>query len=167
MVLQSPPEQSAASVDDIERYEVIDSARVARELMGAFETVLASWLCHLISILQRTDTLDGGEMLSGFRLSMARLYEAVTKPAWALRIHPLPGGEGMYCQRVVQLSMGRSTHEGFEWSIAAKRQGPHTEGPFCLEALAKRLVQLNLHDLEPSSMAPFTLWFRRASLEPR
>ena len=33
-----------------------------------------------VSILQRTDTLDGGEMLSGFRLPIARLYEAVTKP---------------------------------------------------------------------------------------
>jgi hypothetical protein len=54
----------------------------------------------------------------------------------------------MYCQRAVQLSMGRSTHEGFKWSIAAKRQGPHTEGLFCPEALAKHLVQLNLRDLE-------------------
>jgi len=44
--------------------------------------------------------------------------------------------------------MGRSTHEGFEWSIAANRQGPCTEGPFCPEALAKHLVQLNLRDLE-------------------
>ena len=81
MVLQCPSEQGTASVDDIERYEVIDSARVARELMGAFETVLASWLCQLISIPQCTDTLDGGEVLSSFRLPMARLYEAVTKPA--------------------------------------------------------------------------------------
>jgi hypothetical protein len=46
MILQSPSEQGTASVDDIERYEVIDSARVARELMGAFETVLAS--CYII-----------------------------------------------------------------------------------------------------------------------
>jgi hypothetical protein len=81
MVLQSPSEQGTASVDDIERDEVIDGVRVAREPMGAFETVLASWLCHLISILQCTDTLDKGEVLSGFRLPMARLYEAVTKPA--------------------------------------------------------------------------------------
>ena len=33
-----------------------------------------------VSILERTDTLDGGEVLPGFRLPMARLYEAVTKP---------------------------------------------------------------------------------------
>jgi hypothetical protein len=58
MVLQSPSEQGTASVDDIERYEVIDGVRLAREPMGAFETVLASWLCHLISILQRTDTFE-------------------------------------------------------------------------------------------------------------
>jgi hypothetical protein len=53
MILQSPSEQGTASVDDIERYEVIDSARVARELMGAFETVLASWLYHLINSFAR------------------------------------------------------------------------------------------------------------------
>jgi hypothetical protein len=56
--LQSPSEQGAASVDGLERYEVIDGVRVAREPMGAFETVLASWLCHLIRILQRTDTFE-------------------------------------------------------------------------------------------------------------
>ena len=36
-------------VDDVERYEVIDGIRVEREPMGAFETVLASWLCHLLN----------------------------------------------------------------------------------------------------------------------
>ncbi len=35
--------------EDIERYEVIDGVRVEREPMAAFETVLASWLCHLIN----------------------------------------------------------------------------------------------------------------------
>src|SRR5919198_3308935 len=49
MAWQSPSEQGTASVDDIERYEVIDGTRIAREPMGAFETVLASWLCHLIN----------------------------------------------------------------------------------------------------------------------
>ena len=182
--LQSVVEQGTALVEDIERYEVIDGVRVEREPMGAFETVLASWLCHLInsfaggkklslavnevlfvlnvprnlkrrpdvafvpyarwptpvmaresawnvvpdlavevvspsnlaeeidrkitdyfqagvrlvwvfypdsgrvyvyqsptqvSILERTDTLDGGEVLPGFRLPIVRLYEAVTK----------------------------------------------------------------------------------------
>jgi hypothetical protein len=48
MVLQSPSEQGTASVDDIKRYEVIDGACVARELMGAFETLLASWLYHRV-----------------------------------------------------------------------------------------------------------------------
>jgi Uma2 family endonuclease len=172
-------------VDDVERYEVIDGIRVEREPMGAFETVLASWLCHLlnsfaggkklglavnetlfvlnasrnlqrrpdvafvsyarwpaavvaresawnvvpdlaveiisptnlaeeidskitdyfqsgvrlvwvfypdtgriyvyqsptqVSILERTDTLDGGEVLPGLRLPIVQLYEAVTKP---------------------------------------------------------------------------------------
>jgi Uma2 family endonuclease len=172
-------------VDDVERYEVIDGIRVEREPMGAFETVLASWLCHLlnsfaggrklglavnetlfvlnasrnlqrrpdvafvfytrwpapivareaawnvvpdlaveivspinlaeeidskvtdyfqsgvrlvwvfypdtgrvyvyqsptqVSILERTDTLDGGEVLPGFQLPIVQLYEAVTKP---------------------------------------------------------------------------------------
>jgi Uma2 family endonuclease len=33
-----------------------------------------------ISILERTDTLDGGEMLPGFQLPIARLYDAVTEP---------------------------------------------------------------------------------------
>jgi len=36
-------------VDDVERYEVIDGVQVEREPMGAFETMLASWLCHLIN----------------------------------------------------------------------------------------------------------------------
>jgi Uma2 family endonuclease len=177
--------QGTASVEDVERYEVINGVRVEREPMGAFETVLASWLCHLInsfagdkklglavnevlfvlnasldlkrrpdvafvsyarwptavvareaawnvvpdlaveivsptnlaeeidnkimdyfraqvrlvwviypdsgriyiyrspthvSILERTDTLDGGEVLPGFRLPVVGLYEAVTKP---------------------------------------------------------------------------------------
>jgi Uma2 family endonuclease len=172
-------------IDDVERYEVIDGIRVEREPMGAFETVLASWLCYLlnsfaagkklglavhetlfvlhasrnlqrrpdvafvsyirwptavvaresawnvvpdlaieivsptnlaeeidakvtdyfqsgvrlvwvfypdtgrvyvyqsptqVSILERTDTLDGGEVLPGFQLPIVRLYEAVTKP---------------------------------------------------------------------------------------
>jgi Uma2 family endonuclease len=172
--------------EDIERYEIIDGMRVEREPMGAFETVLASWLCYLInsfaagkklglavsevlfvlnatrnlnrrpdvafvsyarwptpvvarepawnvvpdlaveivsptnlaeeidrritdyfqaqvrlvwvlypnsgrvyvyqspthvSIQERTDTLDGGEVLPGFRLPIAQLYEAVVKPA--------------------------------------------------------------------------------------
>jgi Uma2 family endonuclease len=34
-----------------------------------------------VSILERTDTLDGDEVLPGFRLPIAQLYEAVTKPA--------------------------------------------------------------------------------------
>jgi Uma2 family endonuclease len=33
-----------------------------------------------VSILERTDTLDGGEVLPGFQLPMAQLYEAVTRP---------------------------------------------------------------------------------------
>ena len=171
--------------EDTERYEIIDGVRVEREPMGAFETVLASWLCYLINsfaagkklglavtevlfvlnatrnlnrrpdvafvsyarwptsvvarepawnvvpdlaveivsptnlaeeidrritdyfqaqvrlvwvlypdsgrvyvyqspthvgILERTDTLDGGEILPGFRLTIAGLYEAVAKP---------------------------------------------------------------------------------------
>jgi Uma2 family endonuclease len=177
--------QGTASGEDIERYEVIDGVRVEREPMGAFETVLASWLCYLmnsfaagkklgqavnevlfvlnaarnlnrrpdvafvsyarwttpvvarepawnvvpdlaieivspinlaeeidrkitdyfqaevrlvwvfypdsgrvyvyqspthVSILERTDTLDGGEVLPGFRLPIAQLYESVAKP---------------------------------------------------------------------------------------
>lgn len=182
---KSPWSQDSVSVEDIERYEVIDSVRVEREPMGAFETVLASWLCYLINsfavgsklglavnevlfvldaqrdlkrrpdvafvsyarwpepvvartnawnvvpdlaveivspsnlaeeidgkitdyfqsdvrlvwvvypesgrayvyqsrtqvtVLERADTLDGGEVLPGFRLPIAQLYEAVTKP---------------------------------------------------------------------------------------
>jgi hypothetical protein len=49
MTLQSPSEHDAASVEDIERYEAIDGVRVEREPMGAFETVLVSWLCFLIN----------------------------------------------------------------------------------------------------------------------
>ena len=95
--------QGTASGEDIERYEVIDGVRIEREPMRAFETVLASWLCHLmnsftagkklglavnevyqspthVSILERTDTLDGGEVLPGFRLPITQLYEAVANP---------------------------------------------------------------------------------------
>ena len=178
-------QQDHVPIDDVERYEVIDGVRVEREPMGAFETVLASWLCHLlnsfavgrklglavsevlfvlnaqrnlrrrpdvafvsfarwptavvareaawnvvpdlavevvsptnlaeeidrkitdyfqagvrlvwvfypdsgrvyvyqsptqVSIVERTDTLDGGEVLPGLQLPMAQLYEAVTRP---------------------------------------------------------------------------------------
>lgn len=38
-----------ASSEDVKRYEVIDGVRVEREPMGAFETVLASWLCHVMN----------------------------------------------------------------------------------------------------------------------
>jgi Uma2 family endonuclease len=184
-VSQSLLQQGHVSADDVERYEVIDGVRVEREPMGAFETVLASWLCYLlngfavgkklglavsevlfvlnaqrnlrrrpdvafvsyarwptaavareaawnvvpdlavevvsptnlaeeidskitdyfqsgvrlvwvfypdsgrvyvyqsptqVSIVERTDTLDGGEVLPGLRLPMAQLYEAVTRP---------------------------------------------------------------------------------------
>lgn len=184
-VSQTLLQQDHASVDEAERYEVIDGVRVEREPMGAFETVLASWLCHLlnsfaggsklglavsevlfvlnaqrnlrrrpdvafvsyarwptsvmaresawnvvpdlavemvsptnlaeeidgkitdyfqsgvrlvwvfypdsgrvyvyqsptqVSILARTDILDGGEVLPGFQLPMTQLYEAVTRP---------------------------------------------------------------------------------------
>src|SRR2546422_159597 len=48
-VSQSLLQQGNVSVDDVERYEVIDGVRVEREPMGAFETVLASWLCHLLN----------------------------------------------------------------------------------------------------------------------
>jgi Uma2 family endonuclease len=41
--------QGPASGEDIERYEIVDGVRVEREPMGAFETVLASWLCHVIN----------------------------------------------------------------------------------------------------------------------
>jgi Uma2 family endonuclease len=41
--------QGTGSGEDIERYEVVDGERVEREPMGAFETVLASWLCHVIN----------------------------------------------------------------------------------------------------------------------
>jgi hypothetical protein len=46
---QSVFAQGTASGEDIERYEVVDGVRVEREPMGAFETVLASWLCHLMN----------------------------------------------------------------------------------------------------------------------
>jgi Uma2 family endonuclease len=184
-VSQSMGKSGHPLVDDVERYEVIDGVRVEREPMAAFETVLASWLCHLINsfaagkklgvavsevlfvldarrdlkrrpdvafvsyarwpapviareaawnaipdlaveivsptnlaeeidgkitdyfqahvrqvwvvypdsgrvyiyqspkqvtVLERTDSLDGGEVLPGFRLPIEQLYEAVTKP---------------------------------------------------------------------------------------
>ena len=184
-VSQSLLQQDNVSVEDVERYEVVNGVRVEREPMGAFETVLASWLCYLlnsfavgrklglavsqvlfvlnaqqnlkrrpdvafvsyarwptsvvarepawnvvpdlaievvspsnlaeeidrkitdyfqsgvrlvwvfypdsgrvyvyqsptqVSILERTDTLDGGEVLPGLQLPIVQLYEAVTRP---------------------------------------------------------------------------------------
>ena len=184
-VSQSLLQQGNVSVEDVERYEVVNGVRVEREPMGAFETVLASWLCYLlnsfavggkldlavsevlfvlhaqrnlrrrpdvafvsyarwptavvarepawnvvpdlaievvspsnlaeeidrkitdyfqagvrlvwvfypdsgrvyvyqsptqVSIVERTDTLDGGEVLPGLQLPMVQLYEAVTRP---------------------------------------------------------------------------------------
>jgi hypothetical protein len=63
MILQSPSEQGAASVDDIERYEVIDSARMTRELIGAFETVLASWLCQRNSTFSAVGLSSPGALI--------------------------------------------------------------------------------------------------------
>jgi hypothetical protein len=40
--------QGTASGEDTEWYEVIDGVRVEQEPLRAFETVLASWLCHLL-----------------------------------------------------------------------------------------------------------------------
>src|SRR2546430_14982624 len=48
-VSQSLSQQDHVSADDVERYEIIDGVRVEREPMGAFETVLASWLCYVIN----------------------------------------------------------------------------------------------------------------------
>ena len=48
-VSQSTGQPDTTLIDDVERYEVIHGVRVEREPMGAFETVLASWLCHLIN----------------------------------------------------------------------------------------------------------------------
>ena len=48
-VSQSLLQQGNVSVEDVERYEVVNGVRVEREPMGAFETVLASWLCHLLN----------------------------------------------------------------------------------------------------------------------
>lgn len=42
-----PAEQ--AWVDDAERYEVVDGIRVEKEPRGAFEAVLASWLCSFLN----------------------------------------------------------------------------------------------------------------------
>jgi Uma2 family endonuclease len=183
---QSALAQGTATGEDIERYEIIEGVHVEREPIGTFETVLASWLCHLmngfaagkkfglavnevlsvlnaarnlqrrpnvayvsyarwptsvvarepawnvvpdlaikivsptnlaedidrkitdyfqsevrlvwvfypdtgrvyvyqspthVSILECTDTLDGGEVLPGFRQPIAQLYDAVAKPA--------------------------------------------------------------------------------------
>jgi Uma2 family endonuclease len=48
-VSQSLLQQGNVSVEDVERYEVVNGVRVEREPMGAFETVLASWLCYLLN----------------------------------------------------------------------------------------------------------------------
>jgi Uma2 family endonuclease len=52
-VSQSIGQADNAWIDDVERYEVIDGVRVEQEPMGAFETVLASWLCYLINSFAR------------------------------------------------------------------------------------------------------------------
>src|SRR6266536_6186571 len=48
-VSQSLLQPGNVSVEDVERYEVVIGVRVEREPMGAFETVLASWLCYLLN----------------------------------------------------------------------------------------------------------------------
>jgi hypothetical protein len=50
--------QLTASGEDIERYGIIDGVRVEREPMGAFETVLASWLCHVMNSFAAGKKLD-------------------------------------------------------------------------------------------------------------
>jgi hypothetical protein len=46
---QSELAQVTASGEGLERYEIIDGVRVEREPIGAFETVLASWVCYLMN----------------------------------------------------------------------------------------------------------------------
>ena len=58
---QSPADQGTASIDDIERYEVIGGVRLEREPMGAFETMLAPWLCHLLNSFPGTKIGFGGQ----------------------------------------------------------------------------------------------------------
>jgi len=65
-VSQSLLQQGNVSVEDVERYEVVNGVRVEREPMGAFETVLASWLCHLLN------SFAGGRKL-GLAVSEGRL----------------------------------------------------------------------------------------------
>ncbi len=37
--------QEQIVVEEVERYEVVNGGRLEHEPMGAFETVLTSWLC--------------------------------------------------------------------------------------------------------------------------
>ena len=46
---QSDLTASNLAFEQAERFEVIDGEHAEREPMGAFETVLASWLCHLLN----------------------------------------------------------------------------------------------------------------------
>jgi hypothetical protein len=64
----SSSEQGTASVDDLERYEVIDGARIEREPMGAFESVLASWLSFLINSFAAGKKIGLSGQRSAFRV---------------------------------------------------------------------------------------------------
>jgi hypothetical protein len=43
--------------------------------------VTAKGIPHVLPHVTAYTTMDGGEVLPGFRLPIAQLYEAVTKPA--------------------------------------------------------------------------------------
>ncbi len=45
----SMQQHSQVSIEDVERYEIINGGRQEHAPMGAFETVLASWLCYLLN----------------------------------------------------------------------------------------------------------------------
>ena len=82
-------QQGNVWVEDVERYEVIDGVHVEREPMGAFETVLASWLCHLINacVVERRLGLAVNEVL--FVLNASRDLKRRPDVAFVSYIYPL------------------------------------------------------------------------------
>ena len=126
--------QGPASGEDIERYEIVDGVRMEREPMGAFETVLASWLCHVINSFAAGKKLGLAVNEVLFVLNAARTLSVVlTWPSCPMPVGPQPlwhvNLPGMSCptwlsklsvprilRRRLTARLRTTFRQGFAWS---------------------------------------------------
>jgi hypothetical protein len=69
------PSLGSSALNDEPHYEVVSGQRVETPRMGSYESQV--YVYHSptrIDVLQRADTLEGGDVLPGFRLPLDALF---------------------------------------------------------------------------------------------